>query len=104
MNNFKIIYRILSELEKSMDMKKCNLDRISYEQFGITEERWNRYIEMLVNEKYIKGVTITENIFGDTIVNCDKIKLTLKGLEYLHENSTMKKTANAIKGIVEIIT
>lgn len=59
---------------------------------------------MLVNRIIQMGVTITENIFGDTIVNCDKIKLTLKGLEYLHENSTMKKTANAIKGIAEIIT
>lgn len=29
MDNFKIIYKILSALEKSMDLEECNLDSIS---------------------------------------------------------------------------
>ena len=47
MDNFKIIYKILSALEKSMDLEECNLDSISSEALKISNERWNKYIEML---------------------------------------------------------
>ncbi len=39
MDNFKIIYRILSTLEKSMDLEECNLDCISPETLHISSER-----------------------------------------------------------------
>lgn len=39
MDNFKIIYKILSTLEKSMDLEQCNVDSISPERLNISEER-----------------------------------------------------------------
>jgi hypothetical protein len=32
----------------------------------------------------------------------DKVRITLKGLEYLSENSLMKKVSNATHGIVSV--
>ena len=87
MDNFKIIYKILSALEKSMDLEECNLDSISSETLRISNERWNKYIEMLLDAGYIKGVTIQKYITGETNVNAEDIRITLKGLEYLSENS-----------------
>ena len=47
MDNFKIIYKILSALEKSMDMGGIDVNCISAEQLKVSQERWNRYMEML---------------------------------------------------------
>ncbi len=49
MDNFKFIYKILSALEKSMDLEEYNLACISPETLNISEERWNKYMEMLTN-------------------------------------------------------
>ncbi len=57
MDNFKFIYKILSALEKSMDLEECNLDCIIPEMLNISEERWNKYMEMLLDAGYIKGIT-----------------------------------------------
>ena len=103
MDNFKIIYNILSSLEKSMDIEECNLDIISSDTLRISNERWNKYIEMLLDAGYIKGVTIQKYITGETNVNAEDIRITLKGLEYLSENSIMQKMYKAAKGITDLI-
>lgn len=60
MDNFKIIYKILSTLEKSMDLEQCNLDSISPEVLKISEERWNKYIEMFTGCWLYKRSKYTE--------------------------------------------
>ena len=42
MDNFKVIYKILSVLEKSMDLEQCNPESISAETLRISQERWNK--------------------------------------------------------------
>ena len=103
MDNFKIIYKILSTLEKSMDLEQCNSDSISPEVLKISEERWNKYIEMLLDAGYIKGVRMQKYVTGDTNINAEDIRITLKGLEYLSENSIMQKMYKAAKGITDLI-
>lgn len=103
MDNFKAIYRILSELEKSMDYPECDISRIDHEQLGISKERWNRLIKMMCDSGYIQGVTIKKNIYDEMLVDCKNIEITLKGLEYLQENSMMKKAYKTIKGINDVV-
>ena len=103
MDNFKAVYKILSTLEKSMDYPEFDMDRISANTLGISQERWNRYIEMMVDVGYIKGVEITEYIDGERRVEDFGIRITLKGLEYLQENSIMQKMYKTAKGIKEIV-
>ena len=58
---------------------------------------------MLSDEGYIKGVNIQGFLDGGMGVNTDNIRITLKGLEYLKENTIMKKIQKTFKGIKEAI-
>lgn len=91
MDNFRIIFILLSTLEKAMDYPSFDVSQISAKRLGISEERWARYIEMLSDEGYIKGVNIQGFLDDGTGVNVDSIRITLKGLEYLEENTIMKQ-------------
>ena len=103
MDNFKIIYKILSVLEKSMDLENVDTERISSNNLGISQQRWDKYMEMLLDAGYIKGVTIQKYVTGETNVDAEDIRITLKGLEYLSENSIMQKMYKAAKGITDLI-
>ena len=103
MDNFKAVYKILSVLEKSMDLEEVNMELIDHNALGVTKERWNRYIEMMLDVGYIKGASVKRDITGSMRVECSDMRITLKGLEYLQENSIMQRMYNAAKGIKEVI-
>ena len=103
MDNFNIIYKILKNLEIAMDYDEFDIESISAETLGISENRWNAIIEMMINENYIKGVAIINNIGGRGVKIGRDIRITLAGLEYLENNSMMAKAKNIAKGIKEII-
>ena len=86
MDNFKIIYKILSFLEKSMDYEEIEIKFINFENLGI-----------------ITGITVEQSLsdYSPRIVEPIKPRITLKGLEYLQENSMMKKAYRLAKGIKE---
>lgn len=105
MNNFKKIYEILKILEKSMDLQEFDSKGISKERLELQEARWSRIMAMLVNEEYIKGVETQSSMDCEyPQVRLVRPKITLKGLEYLEQNSLMKKAANMAKGIVDVIS
>ena len=104
MDNFKAVYKILTALEKAMDLPEFDVGQIGYEALGVSKERWARYIEMMVDVGYIKGVCVKYNINGDKIVEPQDMRITLKGLEYLQENSIMAKIQKAAQGITEVAT
>lgn len=103
MDNFKIIYKILSVLEKSMDLECIDTERISSGNLSISQQRWDKYMEMLLDAGYIKGVSIKKYTDGEMRVDIENIRITLKGLEYLSENSIMQRMYNATKGITDLI-
>ena len=103
MDNFKAVYKILSTLEKTMDLPEVNMELLDHHALDISKERWNRYIEMMVDVGYIKGASIRKDITGNLRVECNDLRITLKGLEYLQENSIMQRMYNAAKGIKEVI-
>ena len=102
-DNFKCIYKILKTLEKAMDYPEFDMSQISYEKLEISKERWARYLEMMLDSGYIKGIRIYEDITGELCVSNSGIKITLKGLEYLTENSIMQRFYKAALGIKEIV-
>lgn len=102
MDNFKAVYRILSVLEKSMDLPELNVSQIDANSLGVSEQRWARYIEMMLDVGYIKGAQVTSNIDGRLAVEIDNMCITLKGLEYLQENSIMQRLYRAARGIKDI--
>ena len=102
-DNFKIIYKILSQLEKDMDKPSVDIDAISYDVLCITENRWLNIIEMLYSDGYIIGVTINKEITGTKNYNCDNMAITIKGLEFLKNNSFMQKAYKTVRGLTDII-
>lgn len=104
MDNFKAVYRILSVLEKAMDLAEFDISQIGASALGVSEQRWARYLEMMEDVGYIKGVRISEGIDGTLYVENDGIRITLKGLEYLQENSIMQRVYKAAKGVKDLIT
>ena len=103
-DNFKCIYKILRALEKAMDYPEFELSQIDYNKLEISKERWARYLEMMADIGYIKGIRVYKDITGETDVDNDDIRITLKGLEYLTENSIMQRIYKATKGIKDIIS
>ena len=59
---------------------------------------------MLKENGYIKGVVVTETLDSQLPdVELGNVEITLKGLEYLEENSLMQKAKNLAKGVVDIV-
>lgn len=103
MDNFKAVYRILTALEKAMDLPEFDIEQIGPAALHVSEQRWMRYLEMMSDVGYIKGVSIAQDITGAYIADTDGIRITLKGLEYLQENSIMQKIYKAAKGIKDVM-
>ena len=102
MDDFRIIYKILRILQKSMDLEEFDKSSISAEILGLSIPKWNRIMAMLLNEGYISGgETWNAMDCGYPKVALTRPELTLKGLEYLEENSLMRKAADLAKGIPE---
>ena len=105
MDNFKIIYKILKILENAMSLEEFDKSLISAEKLNLSIPLWSRIIKMLVDNGYVTGIEVWNSFDCDyPRVSVIRPEITLKGLEYLNENSVMKKIANAAKGIVEAIS
>ncbi len=98
-DNFKCIYKILKTLETAMDCPEFDISQINHEKLGISKERWARYIEMMLDAGYVKGVKVYMDCTDEMCVENDDIRITLKGLEYLTENSIMQRFYKAAMGI-----
>lgn len=104
MDNFKIIYRILNTIEKSMDYEEFDLNAIMPEQLGVSQPRWETIMTALVQDGYVTGVELLP-VMGRRMPSVRLIapRLTLAGMEYLADNTMMKKAYRLAKGIKDII-
>lgn len=101
MDTLKTAYRILKNLEDGNRDKYMGL-LLSPEALGVSPEEWKDVILSLVEEEYIRGVSVKENVLGETMIDIGGIKITLKGAEYLKENSVMKKLADVMTNVITI--
>jgi len=58
--------------------------------------RWFRLVEMLRDSGYLCGCELKRGL-GDTYSIARKPRITLKGLEYLQDNSMMQKAKGALQ-------
>lgn len=105
MNDFKLIYRILKYLQMSLDIEEPDFSPIGADALGMTQAKWSRIMKMLADDGYISGLNIidVDNAPYPFIRFTRSTELTLKGLEYLEENSLMQKAAKIAKGVVGVI-
>ncbi len=105
MDNFKTIYRILRYLEQAMDYEITDPEPISHTALGITRKRWEQILIMLQDNGYISGIIYVRTLLSDRAHITEPIRpsITLKGLEYLAENSLMKKAGDLLRGVIDIV-
>ena len=103
METFRTIYRILKILREAMEYEEFDLAAISPDFLDISKPKWEQLMAMLVKNGYIEGVTVIPLLGRQTGIKLDHPRITLKGLEYLQENSMMKKATNLAKGIADLI-
>lgn len=104
MEYFSIIYRILKIIESSMDAEEFDAKAISPEALHISETRWHIIMGELIQNGYIRGASFVPLPGHEvTQVRITRPILTIKGAEYLHENTMMQKAYKLAKGINDII-
>ena len=100
---FRIIYTILKELyEHKKSGTQTPREDIGPERFQIPVGYWISILSELVDNGFVSGVKIRDTKTGKVISGLDDIDITLKGVEYLQENSMMQKVYNVVKGIKDI--
>ena len=103
-DNFKCIYKILKTLEENLDTVEFDIEKIGHTTLEISEERWAKYIDMMVDAGYIKGIRVYRDINEELEIENSGVRITLKGLEYLSENSIMQRFYKSYMSIKDAIT
>ena len=102
MEEFKAIYQILEAVRVAMDYEKFDFNNISPERLKISEQKLNELLVILLKRGYLDGGVMIPLHGGDIGIKwIGKPRITLDGLEYLEENSMMRKAANALRGIAD---
>lgn len=105
MDNFKAIYKILCVLDRHKGDEAFDDSSISADTLKIAYTDWEQLLIELQRNGYIDGVVYTKTMSEKFphIVEPVCPRITLKGMEYLSENTFMKKAAATLRGIKEIV-
>ena len=105
MDNFKVIYRILKYLEQRIDTPYATIEDLDAEKLGISQNRLEKLLREMYKSGYIDGLQWTQTLSDafPHIVNGCRIEITMKGMEYLADNSMMKKAGELIKTAVDAV-
>ena len=102
MNEFRVIYKILSFLNKNAGNEEADLKMISAEVLGVSEAKWEQLIIELQRNGYIDGVvySMAMNDKFPHIAHPITPRITLRGMEFLEENGMMKKASRMTNGVL----
>lgn len=104
MEYFNIIYKILKAIEKSMDAVEFDRDSIAPEYLHISRTRWEIIMAELVSNGFVSGVYVVPIAGRETPgIKVGRPALTIKGAEYLSENTMMKKAYDMAKKVHDIL-
>ena len=92
------IFQILKAIETLDDSVDFNLFEVfDISKINISEKLLIKILKNLIEEGYIKNFQIT--VSGNNIFTSNYPELTLKGMLFLEENSSMKKAYKTLKEI-----
>jgi hypothetical protein len=91
---FVIVYSILKYLYECLKKGiKPTEEWISAKKFNIGDDYFIRVIEMMKADGYIEGINVVDDFTGKSMDGYEYAEITPKGIEYLNENSMMKKAS-----------
>ena len=103
---FTIAYRILEYLYSCMKKgEPVDIELIRYDSkaINISEVYWRDILIELLDSGYIKGVAVMKAVNQPDRIKVDELAITLKGIEYLQDNSKMKKAAGCVKTVLDYL-
>ena len=102
MDTLQIAYKILYSLEHKEKADYMG-QLVSPQKLDVPEDKWLEVLQTLQDEGYVTGAKISKDILGNQYIDVRKLRITLKGAEYLSENSTMKRLAKAATDVNTIL-
>ena len=104
---YVIVYQILAYLYRCLkDGKPADPHMLEHDSpiLQINEPYWSYIIENILKQEFVEGITATK-AWGGTVVysNLERCRITPKGIEYLCENSTIKKAYRFLKDVKSIV-
>lgn len=105
MDNFNAIYKILKLLDKHKGDEEFDYEFISAKAMKMKVSDWEQIMIELQMNGFIRGLVYTQDLTNKFphIVEPIHPQITLKGMEYLANNSFMKKAAEALKMVGDFI-
>ena len=107
MEDFKIIYRILKAIKHYEMAEIKTLEHFTPDMLKTTKENRDRLILKLIDAGYVTGFRVVQKIDGlespVILWETSNPSVTIKGLEYLEDNSMMKKVKETLKGIANVV-
>jgi len=94
-------YKILSAFEYHDPEVPLGAE-IAPEVLGIDPLRWRDVMQSLIDEGYITGVRIRPDENGVPCARLRGARITLKGAQYLAENSFMQKIARTAGDLIRL--
>lgn len=95
-----VMYKILAYLYSCMK----NGEQPVYKHYchngdvlNIPEQYWCQIIKQLVDHGYVDGFVVVTAWGGDLIVKANNPTITIEGVDFLQNNSTMQKALNVLK-------
>ncbi|MGB9780632.1 YjcQ family protein [Caldanaerobacter sp.] len=97
-NQEKILYSLLIEIRDKKNIP-------TYMDYNISKDEFGHIVEMALKEGYIDNAEVLRGGIGYRVeaVLLDKAQITLKGLNYIKENSKLAKTYKGLKEIKDWI-
>ena len=103
---YVIVYQILSYLYKCLkNGEKVDGNMISHESelFVINEKYWEYIMANMVEQGFIRGITIKKSPGQVYISRLDHCEITPDGIDYLCDNSRIKRAYEFAKDILDIL-
>ena len=101
---FVLAYRILKYLYECFKAgARADTDAFGPDALGINNGYWVNLIESLYNEGYITGVAFPIAVGAIRSAKVYDARITQKGIEFLEDNSRMKKAAEFLRSVKETI-
>lgn len=101
---FVVAYRILRYLNECFQAgERAEVDMFGPDALGINNGYWVNMLESLCNEGYITGVEFPAAIGSIRSAKVYDARITQKGIEFLEDNTKIKKAAQFLKSIKETV-
>ena len=97
---FVVMYKILAYLYscmKSGEEPRQSMLASDGEMLDIDRQYWARILKELSDHGYVEGVSVRATWEGELLVRINHPTVTMEGVEFLQENSMMRKALEFLK-------